>query len=43
MSDFTLRELHEWCRVPYQELEGRPGRRKGSEAGGDYHDLNRLY
>jgi len=27
MSDFTLRELHEWCRVPYRALEGHPGRK----------------
>ncbi len=27
MNDFTLRELQEWCRVPYQELEHHPGRK----------------
>ena len=25
MSDFSARELYEWCRVPYEELENHPG------------------
>jgi glucosamine-6-phosphate deaminase len=27
MSDFTARELYEWCRIPYQELEQHPQRK----------------
>ncbi|MGQ9555827.1 MAG: hypothetical protein ACUVWR_17140 [Anaerolineae bacterium] len=27
MSDFTPRELYEWCRIPYQELASHPARK----------------
>lgn len=27
MGDFTLRELYEWCRIPYTELEHHPQRK----------------
>jgi glucosamine-6-phosphate deaminase len=27
MSDFTARELYDWCKVPYQELERHPKRK----------------
>ena len=27
MSDFTPRELYEWCKVPFQELVSHPGRK----------------
>lgn len=27
MPDFTLKELYEWCRIPWQELEQHPARK----------------
>lgn len=27
MSDFTLKELYEWCKIPYQQLEKHPRRK----------------
>lgn len=27
MQDFTLKELHEWCQIPWQELEKHPDRK----------------
>jgi glucosamine-6-phosphate deaminase len=27
MSDFSLKELHEWCSIPWQELEQHPDRK----------------
>lgn len=27
MSDINLRDLYEWCRIPYTELEDHPRRR----------------